>query len=69
MGQPKGHPSGKATVAALVIWGCLAYTLYGVGTPIVGETVIKLIFIPFFVLLWALIPMCQKYFDGDGDDT
>jgi len=57
------QPSTKATTVALIIWGCICFTGVKVLTPIVGEAVVTVLGIGAFVMLWWIIPMCQKYFD------
>ena len=57
------QPSTTATIVALIIWGCICFTGVKVLTPIVGETVVTVLGIGAFVMLWWIIPMCQKYFD------
>jgi hypothetical protein len=61
------QPSNKATLVALVIWGCVCFTAVKILTPLVGETIVGMLSIGAFAMLWVLIPMCQQYFDPDDN--
>ena len=56
-----GQPSTKASIVVLIIWVCICFTGAKILSPIVGETVVTVLGISAFIMLWWIIPICQKY--------
>ena len=60
------QPSTKATIFAILFWGCACFAFVKLLTPLIGGTLVTILGFGAIFFLIPIMEMCQKYFDHEG---